>query len=383
MFHEPYFYFSWRHPLGNVLALVQRAMAAVLLRASDVVYLSTETWVRYLRPLAPRRSRWSCLRCRRPSSRPRTRATSPGGARVTRRRTAAPQSSGISARTAITWRASSCASSRSSSTRTRKARFICIGRGSDAFARGSAGRTRRSPDASTAPATSPRRHRGRAARVRRGRAAVPDGVTTRRTSVMAALANGVPIVSTAGALTEAVWRETGAVALAPASDARAIGAAVVALLQRSGRHGDARCRRPPHLRRAVRDRPDARGAAGRSGRQRMTGPPLRILLVGDYADDPRLGSAKVTHKLRKSCAAPGTTATRCLPGTSRRARRAGRRGSSWSPCWPRGRSAVRCRASRTTSSTSPAPRGCGSEFASGWAPGDPRRSSADRTGSSI
>ena len=53
MFHEPYFYFSWRHPLGNVLALVQRAMAAVLLRASGVVYLSTETWVRYLRPLAP------------------------------------------------------------------------------------------------------------------------------------------------------------------------------------------------------------------------------------------------------------------------------------------------------------------------------------------
>ena len=53
MFHEPYFYFSWRHPLGNVLALLQRVMAAVLLRASNVVYLSTETWVRYLRPLAP------------------------------------------------------------------------------------------------------------------------------------------------------------------------------------------------------------------------------------------------------------------------------------------------------------------------------------------
>jgi hypothetical protein len=33
-----------------------------------------------------------------------------------------------------------------------------------------------------------------------------------------------------GALTERVWRETGAVALAPASDPRAIGAVVVALL---------------------------------------------------------------------------------------------------------------------------------------------------------
>jgi glycosyltransferase involved in cell wall biosynthesis len=31
----------------------------------------------------------------------------------------------------------------------------------------------------------------------------------------------------------------------------------------------------------------------------MTPRPLRILIVGDYADDPRLGSAKVPHKLRE------------------------------------------------------------------------------------
>jgi glycosyltransferase involved in cell wall biosynthesis len=31
----------------------------------------------------------------------------------------------------------------------------------------------------------------------------------------------------------------------------------------------------------------------------MTSRPLRILLVGDYANDPRLGSAKVAHKLRE------------------------------------------------------------------------------------
>lgn len=37
----------------------------------------------------------------------------------------------------------------------------------------------------------------------------------------------------------------------------------------------------------------------------MTGRPLRILLVGDYADDPRLGSAKVPHKLREEFAAAG------------------------------------------------------------------------------
>jgi glycosyltransferase involved in cell wall biosynthesis len=33
--------------------------------------------------------------------------------------------------------------------------------------------------------------------------------------------------------------------------------------------------------------------------------PLRILLVGDYADDPRLGSAKVAHKLREELRALG------------------------------------------------------------------------------
>jgi glycosyltransferase involved in cell wall biosynthesis len=37
----------------------------------------------------------------------------------------------------------------------------------------------------------------------------------------------------------------------------------------------------------------------------MTARPLRILLVGDYADDPRLGSAKVTHKLREEFRAAG------------------------------------------------------------------------------
>jgi len=43
----------------------------------------------------------------------------------------------------------------------------------------------------------------------------PDGVTTRRTSLMAGLALGKPVVTNAGALTEAVWKERGGVALAP------------------------------------------------------------------------------------------------------------------------------------------------------------------------
>jgi glycosyltransferase involved in cell wall biosynthesis len=58
----------------------------------------------------------------------------------------------------------------------------------------------------------------------------PDGVTTRRTSVMAALANGLPVVTTEGALTEGVWRDAAGVELVRASDPAALAAATVALL---------------------------------------------------------------------------------------------------------------------------------------------------------
>ena len=42
----------------------------------------------------------------------------------------------------------------------------------------------------------------------------PDGVSSRRTSLMAGLALGAPIVTTEGALTEPLWREAGGVGLA-------------------------------------------------------------------------------------------------------------------------------------------------------------------------
>jgi glycosyltransferase involved in cell wall biosynthesis len=41
----------------------------------------------------------------------------------------------------------------------------------------------------------------------------------------------------------------------------------------------------------------------------MIARPLRILLVGDYADDPRLGSGKVAHKLREEFLAAGHECT--------------------------------------------------------------------------
>ena len=50
MFHEPYFYFSLERPWRNVLAVVQRMMAAELIKASRCVYVSSDSWHARLEP---------------------------------------------------------------------------------------------------------------------------------------------------------------------------------------------------------------------------------------------------------------------------------------------------------------------------------------------
>jgi glycosyltransferase involved in cell wall biosynthesis len=52
----------------------------------------------------------------------------------------------------------------------------------------------------------------------------PDGITTRRTSAMVGLAHGRAIVTNGGRLTEPIWSERRAVALAPAADVSAAAA---------------------------------------------------------------------------------------------------------------------------------------------------------------
>jgi glycosyltransferase involved in cell wall biosynthesis len=59
----------------------------------------------------------------------------------------------------------------------------------------------------------------------------PDGISARRTSAMAGLALGRPMVSTRGHLTDSVWSASGAVALAPAGDVATIAGQVLDLLE--------------------------------------------------------------------------------------------------------------------------------------------------------
>lgn len=58
----------------------------------------------------------------------------------------------------------------------------------------------------------------------------PDGISTRRTSAMAALAHGIPVVTTVGWLTEPLWDDSEAVAIAPVDDPSALAREVERLL---------------------------------------------------------------------------------------------------------------------------------------------------------
>ena len=59
----------------------------------------------------------------------------------------------------------------------------------------------------------------------------PDGASSRRTSLMAGISHGIPVLTTAGHLSESVWRDCAAVSLVPANDTRALLALAHALLR--------------------------------------------------------------------------------------------------------------------------------------------------------
>ena len=246
MFHEPYFYFSWKRPHWNALAVGQRLMAGLLLRASRETYVSTDSWRRYLGNLMPS-GKPDPITLPIPSTIPRH---SPDD-RIQARRailsltgsrrvvghfgTYGPQIAPLFRQRLVPLLAGesmTCA--------------VCIGDGSRAFVRDllerhprlagrvlAFGRTSGSDVAATIAACDLLLQ------------PYPDGVTTRRTSTMAALLNGTPVVTTSGALTEPIWSATHAVAMAPVGDARSFVRTACLLLANTaeqealGRRGEA------------------------------------------------------------------------------------------------------------------------------------------------
>jgi Glycosyl transferases group 1 len=231
MVHEPYFYFTWARPWarGNALALVQRLMTRVLVRGARRVYQSTETWKRFL-PDADRLASLQTLPI--PSNVPAIAATAAVAAFRARAGADGVPLAGhfgtYGAHVANELRAILPAIV----ARMPDVRIALVGEGGPAFLE----ELRRSlPDVARRIFAAGRLDpRCTAAALRACDVLLqpyPDGITTRRTSAMAGLANGVATVTSSGALTESVWRETGAVALAPAGDAAAFADAAVALLR--------------------------------------------------------------------------------------------------------------------------------------------------------
>lgn len=263
MFHEPYMYFALRRPSRNLLAATQRVMAALLLRASPVAYISTSAWVRYLRPWGARVLIESPI--------PATIPSAPVRADVDRWRTMFMAGRGAARLVAHFgtfgdhMAAELAAALPAVLAAAPDVSFVLIGRGAGGFAASLA--ERHSALASRivpADALPPGQVAAALQACDLALQPYPDGVTTRRTSVMAPLANGVPVVTTDGALTEPVWRETGAVSLTRAGDPVSAGSTVASLLGDLAARSDLglRGRRAYHERFALRHTLEALLGAG-------------------------------------------------------------------------------------------------------------------------
>jgi glycosyltransferase involved in cell wall biosynthesis len=246
MFHEVAF--PWvRRPLRhNVLAAANRVMAALLVRACVRAYVSTTSWEPALRRLAGRRLPvlvWTPV----PSSIPDEAAAAAVAAHRAELTRGDPNARvvghfgtyGPSVTQTLAPALRAVLGSRA------EVRVLLLGAGGDRWRGELAGERRDWLDRIDGPGALPvEAIAGSLQACDLVLQPYADGASSRRTTLMAALANGVPVVTTVGFLSEPIWSEA-AVATVPAGDPDALARVAYELL----------------------DAPDRRAALGQAGRE--------------------------------------------------------------------------------------------------------------------
>ena len=221
MFHEVQFPFAWR-PRHAVLATAHAVMGRLVAGAADRVFVSVPGWARLIRGICPRAkpAEWLPI----PSNVPVGTGPRPVGTgdRITVGHFGTYGASVVGLLEPVLLELLSARADRDA---------VLLGRGGPAFAERLVARAPALAGRVTAPGgLAPE---DLAARLRACDVLVQpyiDGISTRRTSAMAGIANGVPVVSNLGEWAEPFWPAAEGVWVAPGPEPGAITAAAEAAL---------------------------------------------------------------------------------------------------------------------------------------------------------
>jgi glycosyltransferase involved in cell wall biosynthesis len=228
MVHEPYLAFDRRHLRQSGAALLHRVMLSMLFAAASAVWLATSSFEPYVRPYGFGRSLgYRCL----PVSGLLTATTDDALIARVAAQWPPPVVAHFGTFSPLVTAALAPVIERVLGVRP-DATWLLIGRDSERFAQELA---LRAPHIGhRLVPTGTLGSEALSAHLLAGSLFVqpyPDGVTSRRTTAIALLAHGLPVVTTDGYLTEPFWRRDGGVSLVPAGDADTLACATLDLLR--------------------------------------------------------------------------------------------------------------------------------------------------------